>query len=194
MELALAKLRRYSRVSLQLVETEWAGSFSPGVSARADRGLAREFAALMAALSPEALKNVTEMTASCPYSLAEKLRANRDALTDMDSFSEIIDSLKGEKLSAEQVRRGLMMLLLSIRLPNLSIAALESFCPYIRVAALTEDKSASGAWIENMKRADARAIAMDGHPLSVSPLDESRSRLAAFDTASDKLWKRVTSA
>ena len=95
--------------------------------------------------------------------------------------------LESGKVTAEQVRRGLIMMLLGIRLANVSIAGLDAFCPYIRVSGITEDEEASKEWIHALFSADTCVILPDGKPLGDHLPDESCAHLAAFDLASDQL-------
>jgi hypothetical protein len=156
-----------------------------------DRLLAEELARYLSEKDTRTLREQAQMTPSCPWQITENLVRCRDELLRCCSFMEMAETLSTVKVSPEQVRRGLLMLLLGIRLPNLSIAGLEAFCPYVRVDGMKS--SSSGEWESVLRKAEARVIARDGLVLSPVPPDESRMRLAAFDTAADALWNKIMS-
>lgn len=208
-ELRLAALRRYSRVKIAPFEVRTCeigeisgtealscgavenGAYEEEGKAPWDRLLAEELARYLSEKDTRTLREQAQMTPSCPWQITENLVRCRDELLRCCSFMEMAETLSTVKVSPEQVRRGLLMLLLGIRLPNLSIAGLEAFCPYVRVDGMKS--SSSGEWESVLRKAEARVIARDGLVLSPVPPDESRMRLAAFDTAADALWNKIMS-
>ena len=223
-ELRLSALRRYSTVKVFPVKIpDAAGQFrsEDGVTVQdmpdADRHLAEYFARFITERDERELGNIARMTPSCPWQVSESLVSRRHELAGFDSFVQLSEQLSSQKVPAEKVRRGLLMMLLGIRLPNLSIAGLEAFSPYVRVSGIREDASGSNreadragtadrvnkkeggpasgnafpGWLHFLGNAGVCVLSGDNQPLTELRPDDSRKRLASFDTAADRLREEI---
>ena len=182
-DLRLATLRRYSSVKLTLIRTdpcEDTGALFKENNPR-DAALAEKVAAFIRTCDDDTLRQILQMTPSFPWTAANQLLSHKEEFLKSNSFLQMAEMLESEKVTAQQIRRGLLMMLLGIRLSNLSIAGLDAFCPYIRVTGLTEDKEAAEKWKQILLKTGVCTIFPNGEPLPGSPMDESRARLAAFD-------------
>ena len=188
-ELRLATLRRYSRVKLSLIHTTHGqGEDAPSEEDHSrDAALAKKISDFLKNHSDDELTKIIQSTPSFPWIAGETLWNCREEFLTCGSLTEMSLMLESGKVTAEQVRRGLIMMLLGIRLANVSIAGLDAFCPYIRVSGITEDEEASKEWIHALFSADTCVILPDGKPLGDHLPDESCAHLAAFDLASDQL-------
>ena len=194
--LQLAALRRFSSVKLVLFEagmSEKDGSL-PSDNSKSDDWdlrLAEVLAAFIRDLPEDDFRSAAQMTPSLPWSVSEKMISSKESFLNCSSFSDMARFLEGGKLSAQQIRRGLLMLLLGIRLPNLSIAGLDAFSPYVRVAGLTGDEGKAAGWKDALRAAEVPVIVCGSEKSYGPPLDESRKRLAGFDEAADALWEKI---
>ncbi len=214
-ELRLAALRRYSRVKLELVETAaydpGAATGAPGTGNLPDRNegteaasgreqlslmqeqkLAEALRGYLGGMSDGEILSVSRMTPSFPWSAGDRLIARRKEILKADRFGQMAEMLEGDKVTKEQVRRGLLMMFLGVRLPNLSIAGLDSFGPYVRAAGFADLPDKRGKWEEVLQEAETPVIGAGGEILFCGSLDESRAHLAGFDIASDRLWQEIS--
>ena len=188
-ELKLAAYRRYSGVKFTLIKVPGCAEDREAETADTDRALAGCVAAYLMGKSDAELTEGGRMTPSVPWQVSEQLVKRKEELAGCGSFGQMAEMLSGGKVAPEQVRRGLLMLIIGIRLPNLSIAGLEAFCPYIRVDGAAP--SSRARLIGGLDEARLRAISMDGVVLTKEAPDESRTRLSLFDEAAERLWRKV---
>lgn len=193
-ELQLAAMRRFSSVKIGLLRTEFLPeeAASQEMREKRDRKLAGCLSAYIRERSDKALLSEARMTPNLPWSVSEKLLSLREELPESRSFLRMAEHLSGGKAYPEQVRCGLLMLLLGIRLPNQSIAGLEAFGPYIRVAGLTEESERRAYFEALLGRSGTPVIPGAGMRSAGIPLDESLTKLASFDLAADRLWEEIT--
>lgn len=188
-ELRLASLRRYSRVKLSFIpmNAEENEEIHPREDRDWDKSLAMKISAFLRNYSPDELAQILQMTPSFPWVAANTLRDRWEEFLSAGSFLQMAEMLESGKVTAPQIRRGLIMMLLGIRLSSMSIAGLDSFCPYIRVTGITEEEEAAKWWEQVLLKTGTYTIYPDGTLLDGRPLDESHARLAALDQAEDLL-------